>query len=183
MEKLMLLNCGIGEGSESPLDCKEIIPVNPKGNQSWMFIGRTDAEARVPKLLLPKVKSWLIGEDPDAGKDWRQEEKGKTEDEMVGWHHRLDGHEFEDTRELMMDREARRAAIHGVTKSRTWLSDWTELVEFLILVSTFLGFPGGARGKEPACHCRRHKRCGSDPWGGKIPMRRGWQPNSLGILA
>ena len=79
----------------SPLDCKEIKPVNPEGNQSWIFIGRTDAEAETPVLLLPDVKNWLIGKDPDAGEDWRQEEKGTKEDEMVGWHHQLDGHEFE----------------------------------------------------------------------------------------
>ena len=80
---------------ESPLDCKEIQPVNPKGNQSWIFIGRTDAEAKTPILWPPDVKSWLIWKDLDAEKDWRREEKGPTEDEMVGWHHRLDGHEFE----------------------------------------------------------------------------------------
>ena len=80
---------------ESPLDSKEIQPVNPKGNQSWMFIGRTDAEAETPILWPPNVKNWLTGKDPDAGKDWGQEEKGKTEDEMVGRHHQLDGHEFE----------------------------------------------------------------------------------------
>ena len=79
---------------ESPLDCKEIQSVHPKGNQSWIFIGRTDAEAETPILWPSDVKSWLIGKDPDAGKDWRQEEKGTTEDEMVGWHHRLNGHEF-----------------------------------------------------------------------------------------
>ena len=80
---------------ESPLDCKEIQPVHPKGNQSWIFIGRTDAEAETPILWPPDVKNWLIGKDPDAGKDWRQEEKGRTEDEMVAWHHQLNGHEFE----------------------------------------------------------------------------------------
>ena len=80
---------------ESPLDCKEIQPVHPKGDQSWLFIGRTDAEAETPILWPPDAKSWLIGKDPDAGKDRGQEEKGTTEDEMVGWHHRLDGHEFE----------------------------------------------------------------------------------------
>ena len=79
---------------ESPLDCKEIQPVHPKGNQSWIFIGRTDAEAETPILWPPDVKNWLIGKDPDAGNNWRQEEKGMTEDEMVGWHHRLNGHEF-----------------------------------------------------------------------------------------
>ena len=80
---------------ESPLDYKESQPVNPKGNQSWIFIGRTDAEAETLILWLPDVKNWLIWKDPDAGKDWRWEEKGMTEDEMVGWHHWLDGHEFE----------------------------------------------------------------------------------------
>ena len=80
---------------ESPLDCKEIKPVHPKGNQSWIFIGRTDAEAEAPVLWLPDAKNWLIGKDPDAGRDWRQEEKGTTEDEMMGWHHRLNEHEFE----------------------------------------------------------------------------------------
>ena len=80
---------------ESPLGCREIKPVNPKGNQSWIFIGRTDAEAEVPILWLSDVKNWLIWKDPDAGKDWIQEERGTTEDEMVGWHHQFDGHEFE----------------------------------------------------------------------------------------
>ena len=80
---------------ESPLDCKEIQPVHPKGDQSWIFIGRTDAEAETSILWPPDVKNWLIGKDPDAGRDLEQEEKGVTEDEMVGWHHRLDGHEFE----------------------------------------------------------------------------------------
>ena len=80
---------------ESPLDCKEIQPVHPKGNQSWIFIWRADAEAEAPILWPPDEKNWLIGKDPDAGKDWGWEEKGMTEDEMVGWHHWLDGHEFE----------------------------------------------------------------------------------------
>ena len=80
---------------ESPLDCKEIQPVHPKGDNSWVFIGRTDAEAETPILWPPDAKSWLVWKDPDAGKDWNQEEKGVTEDEMVGWHHWLDGHEFE----------------------------------------------------------------------------------------
>ena len=80
---------------ESPLDCKEIQAVNPKGNQPWIFIGRTDAEAEALILWQPAVKSWLIGKDPDAGEDWRQEEKGMTEDKMDGWDHWLNGHEFE----------------------------------------------------------------------------------------
>ena len=80
---------------ESPLDCNEIKPVNPKEYQSWLLIGRTDAEAETPLLWPPDSKNWLILKDPDAGKDWGQKEKGMTEDEMVGWHHRLYGHEFE----------------------------------------------------------------------------------------
>jgi len=80
---------------ESPLDCKEIQPVHSKGNQSWIFIGRTDVEAETPILWPPDVKNWLIQKDPDAGKDRRREVKGMTEDEMVGWHHQLNGHEFE----------------------------------------------------------------------------------------
>ena len=80
---------------KSPLDSKEIQPVHPKGDQSWVFIGRTDAEAEAPVLWLPDAKSWLIWKDPGAGKDWGQEEKRMTEDEMVGWHHQLDEHEFE----------------------------------------------------------------------------------------
>ena len=86
----MLLNCGVGEDSgDLSLDCKEIQPVHPKGDQSWVFIGRTDAEAETPIPWPPDAKNWLIGKDPDAGKDWRLEEKGMTEDEMVGWHHWL----------------------------------------------------------------------------------------------
>ena len=80
---------------ENPLDCEEIKPVNLKGNQFWIFIGKTDAEVETPILWPPDVKNWLIERDPDAGKDWGQEEKGATENEMVRWHHQLDGHEFE----------------------------------------------------------------------------------------
>ena len=93
-EELMLLNCGVGETLESPLDWKEIQPVHSKGDQSWVFFGRNYAKAETPILWLPHAKSWLIGKDPDAGRDWRREEKGTTEDEMAGWHHWLDGHEF-----------------------------------------------------------------------------------------
>ena len=85
---------------KSPLDCKEIQPVYPKGDQSWIFIGRTDVEGATPILWPPDAKNWLIGKDPDAGKDWRSEEKGTTEDEMVGWHHRLERHEFEQAPEV-----------------------------------------------------------------------------------
>ena len=91
--RLIAFESGAGEDFWSPLDGKEIKPVNPKGNQTWILIGRTDAET--PILWPPDVNSQLIGKDPDAGKDWRQEEKGVTEDEMVGWHHWLNRHEFE----------------------------------------------------------------------------------------
>ena len=111
---------------ESSLNCKEIQAVYPKGNQSWIFIERTDAEAEGLTLWPHDAKNWLTGKDPDAGKDWRQE-NGTTEDEIVGWHHWLNGLSLSKLRELVMDREAWRAAVHGVVNSRIWLSDWTEL--------------------------------------------------------
>ena len=111
---------------ESPLDYKEIQLVHPKGNQSWIFIGRTDAEAETAMLWPPNVKNWLIGKDPDAGKDWGQVEKGTTEDETVGWHHRLDAHEFEQALGVGDGREASHAVVHGVAKSQTWLSNWID---------------------------------------------------------
>ena len=105
---------------ESPLD-SEIKPVNPKGNQPWIFIGRTNAKAETPILWLPDVKNWFIGKDPDAGKDWRQEEKGAAEDEMVGWHHRLSGCEFEQT---LGDSGGQRILQYVSTKHWTQLSVW-----------------------------------------------------------
>ena len=131
-EELMLLNCGVGDvvlekTLESPLDCKEIQPVHPKGDQSWVFIGKSDAEAETPILWPPHAKSWLIGKDPDARRDWGQE-KGMTEDEMAGWHHWFDGMSLSKLRELVMDREAWSAVIHGVAESdMTEQLKWTEL--------------------------------------------------------
>ena len=94
-EELMVLNCGVGEDFWESLGLQGDQPVCPKGYQSWVFIERTDVKAETPILWPPDVKNWLIGKDPDAGKDWRQEEKGTTEAEMLGWHHWLNGHEFE----------------------------------------------------------------------------------------
>jgi len=115
---------------ESLLNCKEIQPFNPKGNHSRIFIGKTDAEAEIPIIWLPDGKNSLIGKDPDARNDWRHE-KGTTEDEMAGWHHWLNEHEFGWTPELVMDWEAWPTAAHGFSKSWTRLSNWTDLNRIL----------------------------------------------------
>ena len=109
---------------ESPLDCKEIQPVHPKGDRSWVFIGRTDVEAETPILWPPNAKSWLIGKDPDAGKDWGQEEKGTTEDKMVGWHDQLNGHGFGWTPGVG---DGQGGLVCCSSWSQTRLSYWTEL--------------------------------------------------------
>ena len=115
---------------QSPLDSKEIKPVNPKGNQSWIHIGRTDAEVEASMLWPPEAKNWLFGKDPDAGKDWRQEEKGQQRMRWLDGTSDLMHMSLGALQELVMDREAWRAAIHGVTKSRTWLSDWFDLIVY-----------------------------------------------------
>ena len=109
-----------------PLDCKETEPVPRKGNQSWIFIGRTDAEVETPILWPLNAKNWLIWKEPDAGKDWRQEKKEMTEDKMVGWHHWLVRHELEQAPGVGDGHRSLACAIHGVTKYWTRLSDWTE---------------------------------------------------------
>ena len=136
---------------ESPLDCKEIQPVHPKGDQSWIFIGRTDAEAEALILWPPDAKNWLIGKDPDSGKDWRWEEKGTTEDENVGWHHWLDGHEFEQVPGVD-DGQGSLACCSPLDRKEldttaTELLNWTELGRLflfsmsILLLMTFSFFP------------------------------------------
>ena len=128
---------------ESPLDTEEIKRVHPKGSQSWIFIGRTDAEVEASIFWPPDAYRQLTGRDPDAGKDWGQEEKGATEDEMVGWHYQLNEHEFEHKFwEIVKGREAWRAADHRVAKSWTWLSDYTATCNALRLCSVcYFGHP------------------------------------------
>ena len=154
---------------ESPLDCKEIQPVNPKGNQSWTFIGRTHAEAEAPILWPPDAMNRLISGNPEAGKDWRQEKKATTEDEMVGWHHRRDRHEFEQA-----------PGVGDGQGSLTCCSPWghkeSDMTEWQIwaelksrrasMCPALKGFPGGSDGKESACSA---EDAGSIPGLGRSP--------------
>ena len=121
---------------ESPLDSKEIKPVNPKGNHPWIFIGRTHAEAEAPILWPLDMKKWLLGKDPHAGKDWRQEGKRMPVDEIVGWHYWLDGCEYEQAPGVGDGQGSLAVAVHGVIKSWTWKSGWTELMVEPKLVET-----------------------------------------------
>ena len=156
------------------MDCKEIKSVNSQGNKPSIFIGRTEAEAEAPVLWPPDAKSWLIGEDPHAGKDWRWEEKGMTEDEVAGWHHWLNGPKFEWA-----------PGVGDGQGSLACCSPWglkeldtTERLNWTVLNSIpglLRGFPGGTSGKEPVCQCRRLKRCGFDLWVRNIPWNRKWQ--------
>ena len=163
---------------ESPLDCKEIKPVNTQENQFGMFIGRTDPEAETPILWLPDAKNWLIGKIPVAGKDWRQEEKGAAEDKMVGWHHQLNGHEFEQVPGVG-DGQG------GLACCSPWgckESDMTERLNWTELNWTegaVVSFPGGSSGKESTCQCRRHKGRGFHPWVRKSTWRRALQPTPV----
>ena len=138
----MLLYCGVGEASWYSLGLQEVQPVHPKGDQSWVFIGRTDAKAETPILGPPHAKTWVIWKDPDAGRDWAQEEKGMTEDEMAGWHHRLNGHEFEWTPGVG-------AGQGGLVCCNSWgckesdtteRLNWTELMPFWIFKSSMFIF-------------------------------------------
>ena len=132
LKNLCFLTMVLEKTLESPLDCKETA-VNPKGNQSWIFIGRTDAEAEAPILWPPDAKNWLIRKDPNSGKDWRQEKKGTIEDEMVGWHHWLDGHEFEQT---LGDNEEHWSLVccsPWDAKSQIGFSDWTTTNTFFLI--------------------------------------------------
>ena len=141
---------------ESPLDCKEIKPVNPKGNQAWIFIGRSDAKAKTLILWPPDAKNWLIGKDADAGKDWRQGEKGRTEHEMVGRHHWVDGHEFEQG---LGDGDGQRSLVcctpSGCKESdmTEWLNwtDWQLWLEASVVPC--LGYMGGKKETKGAHWC------------------------------
>ena len=146
-EELMLLTVVLEKTLESPLDCKEIQPVHSEGDQSWVFIGRNDAKAETPILWPPHAKSWFIGKGSDAGRDWGQEEKGTTEDEMAGWHHWLYGHEFEQTLGVG-DGQG------GLECCDSWGHKESDTTERLNWTEHILGFPGGSDSTESAYNAR-----------------------------
>ena len=162
---------------ESHLDSKEIKPVNPKGNELWIFIGRTDAETETPILWPPHEKSQLIGKDPDAGKDWGQK-KGATEDEMVGWHHWLNGHESEQAPGAGAGQGSLACCSPwghkelDTTERLNWTDNVWHVCIYIVLI-LYWGFPDGASGKESTCQCSKHKR-----W----TWQRDWTELSLSLL-
>ena len=149
-EELMILNCGVGEDSGESLGLQRD-PTNPKGDQSWVFIGRTDAEAETPILWPPHAKSWLIGKDPEAGRDWGQEEKGTTEDEMAEWHHRLDGHKFEWTLGVC-DGQGGLVCFDSWGRKESDTTEWLNWIE--LKIGNSWEFPGGPVVRTPWFHCR-----------------------------
>ena len=161
---------------ESPLDCKDIQPAHPKGNQSWIFTGRTDAEAETPILWPPDAKNWLIWKDTDTEKDWRWEEKGTTKDEMVGWHHRLDGHEFELTLRVGDGQGGMACCSPWGCKESDMTEDWTKTILilssliiffcFCILSLLWLSFLFGTKGSLRRQSFFTNKRWGSRRVGG-----------------
>ena len=139
----------LGKTLESPLDCKKIQPVNPQGNQSWIFTGKTDAEAKAPILWPPEVKNWLSGKDLHTGKDWRQEEKGVTEDEMAGWHPWFDGHQAPGVGDGQ----------EGLACCSPWGHKESDTIEWLKWIGTHFWLPRWLKGKECACLSSDFDRC------------------------
>ena len=150
---------------ESPLDSKETQPVNPKGNESWIFTGRTDAEGRI--LWPPDVKSRLTGKDPHAGKDWRQEEKGTTEDEMVGWHHRLNGHEFEPALGVG-DRQGSLACCGSWGREELDTTEWLNWTEPGKSRASVAMYPGFHRNFPHLSHSTWEGREAPEKWGFRV---------------
>ena len=141
-----------------------IKPVNPKGNQLWIFIERTDAETEAPILWPPDVKNWLIWKDPDTGKDWRQEEKGMTEDEMVGWHHQLDGHECEQTLGVGDGQGSLECCGPWGRRQSDRISDWTELAVEMIFFFLLVTNPSTVSSWPPSCIEIQHLRAKGTAW-------------------